>query len=148
MIYAILIIAGAILYRVGGSDLFLSNKTKYRDAGTALCGAVLVAYHHQWSLSFLGWVGLVCSFGLSWGAFTTYFKKKGTDAQWYNWLFVGLAFGIAFLPFAWATGAWVAFGLRTAVCAILVMGWSQLIGNAVAEELGRGLIFCATLLIL
>lgn len=147
MIYLILIILGTILYRVGGSDLFLENKTKYRDAGVPLCGCAIVAIHNH-PLSAMAWLGLMFSFGLSWGAMTTYFKPKGEPVRWFNWLIVGLAFGIAFLPFAWATGAWVAFGIRTALCVFLIAAWSELIGNDVLEEFGRGFIFCATLLII
>ena len=136
----------SILYRVGGSDLPLENKTKYRDAGCPLIACGLLAYS-QWPLTFIAWIGLILSFGLSWGAMTTYFKKKGTDAMWWNWLIVGLAFGVAFLPYAWATQQWIPFAIRAVATTILIMVWSQAIGWAVLEELGRGFIYCSTLLI-
>lgn len=135
-----------VLYRVGGSDLPLQNKTKYRDAGCPLIGCIVVAMNH-WPLNLMAWLGLVLSFGLAWGAMTTYFKRKGSDARWWNWMLVGLAFGIAFAPFAWAIGAWVQFGIRTALCVFFIASWSQLIGWDVGEEFGRGFIFCSTLLI-
>jgi len=145
-IYLGISIASGVLYRVGGSDLPLANKTKYRDAGCPLLGCILVGMNN-YPMSGMAWLGLILSFGLSWGAMTTYFKKKGTDAQWYNWLFVGLAFGVAFLPWTWTTGTWLPFALRTFACAVLIMGWSQLIGNAVIEEFGRGFIYAFTLLL-
>jgi len=134
------------LYRIGGSDLFLTNKTKYRDAGCPLVGCTLLAAH-CWPLTGLAWFGLILSFGLSWGAMTTYFKKKDTDAEWYNWLFVALAFGIAFLPYAWATGQWGVLFLRTLILCLTLVPWCEIIGWDVGEEFGRGFLYCITLLI-
>ena len=142
MIIFLAVLCG-ILYRVGGSDLPLENKTKYRDAGCPLIGCIILGLNYP--LSPIVWLGLILSFGLSWGAMTTYFKKKGSEAMWWNWLIVGIAFGIAFLPFAWATGLWMPFIYRTIATSILIMVWSEAIGNAVVEEFGRGFIYAATL---
>lgn len=136
-----LAVMGAVLYRIGGSDLHLANKTKYRDAGTSLC-AILMLMILNPQLILSSWLGLLLSFGLSWGVMTTYFKKKGEDAKWYNWIIVGFAFGIAFLPYALETGLWLPLLYRTIITTIFVTMWSEAIGNATLEELGRGFIFC------
>ena len=140
-------ILSGMLYRIGGSSLPISNITKIRDAGVPFIGCILVAIDH-WPLNGMSWLGLILSFGLSWGAMTTYFKKKGTDAKWWNWMLVGLAFGIAFLPFAWASGLWIPFLIRTAITTIAITAWCEAIGWDIAEEFGRGFIYCISLLIL
>lgn len=145
MISIILSIIGAVLYRVGGSDLPLSNKTKYRDAGTSLCGALILFLQNptiEWKV--IG--SCILAWGLGWGAMTTYFKKKGTDAKWYNWLFVGIAFSLVPIFYAWTTGLWIPFAIRSAVLVIAIPLWCEFIGWDVAEEFGRGFLFCVTLL--
>lgn len=146
MIYFLLSFLGACAYRVGGSDLHIPHKTKIRDAGVPFVGCLIIVLNN-WPLTLWAcWVGLFLSFGLAWGAMTTYFKKKETDAKWFNWSLVGLAFGIALFPYAWATGQWMPFLYRTIMTTVFITIWSESIGNAVLEEFGRGFIFCITLL--
>lgn len=150
LITSILSVLGAILYRMGGAaktgkwyDFALN--TKARDAGVPACtiAALIVCAGFQLSL----WWAYLLSYGLLFGAMTTYWKKKGTDAKWYHWVFVGLGYSLAMLPFAWGDGSWLAFGLRTAALTAGIAVWSQLIGNAVLEELGRGFLTVLTVLL-
>jgi len=143
----LLSLISAVLYRIGGSSLKIPNITKIRDCGVPFLGCTIVAINH-WPLHLMAWLGLILSFGLAWGSMTSYFKRKGSDAVWWNWMLVGLAFGIAFLPYAWATGLWFLFIYRTIATTIFVVIWSESISNAMLEELGRGFIFSITLLIL
>jgi len=132
-------ILSAILYRLGGT----SAGTKWRDAGCPLVALILYIALKGFNLSFL-WVYLL-TFGLSWGAMTTYWKRKGTDAKWWNWLLTGLGYSLATLPIAFVTGHWIGFGLRILVLSLLTMFWSEKIDWDVAEEMGRGAIFCLTI---
>lgn len=126
-----------VLYRMGGAAGF---NTKYRDLGVpcVMLAAMKVLGHFHWSL-------FIC-FGLLFGSLTTYFKKKGADAFWYNWLIVGLAYSIAMLPFTIiVTHNWLGFGVRVAVLTTLITLWSEFVGNAVIEEWGRGVAIIVTL---
>jgi hypothetical protein len=132
-------IAG-LLYRMGGAAGF---NTKFRDLGCPTLGLLLLWVTDGFHLP-LWWAYLLC-FGLYFGSLTTYWKKKGTDAHWYNWIFTGLGYSIAFLPYAIATGHWVGFAIRTIVVTFGIMFWSEKIGNVVWEESGRGVISTITL---
>jgi len=125
-------IAGA-MYRLGGWI-----QTKIRDLGVPCCGvAVMLQYPYVW------WQHLLFFF-LAFAGLTTYFKKKGTDAMWWNWLFVGLAFSFCAIPYAFPNH-WLGFGIRTIVCTGLVVGISELSGNVWVEETGRGIILVGSL---
>jgi hypothetical protein len=88
------------------------------------------------------------SFLLTWGALTTYWKKKGTDARWFNWLAHGAGVGLAAIPFAWIGISWWLILIRAIVLGLTIMIWSENNDNAVKEELGRGFLIVATLPIL
>ena len=128
----------AVLYRMGGSDTY---NTKWRDIGCSLVTCIVLGI-----LCGFHWT-LILVFGAMWGSLTTYFKKKGQPVRWYNWLIVGLAFNVACLPYIWAMGLWVEFGIRSLILPLLVMGWSVLIGNAVVEELGRGAVIILSMVV-
>ena len=138
-ILCVLSTLGATFYRMGGSDTY---NTKWRDLG---CPTVATALLWAWG----GWNWwLILCFGLFFGSLTTYWKKKGTDAKWWNWMLVGLGFSLAYLPYTIATGNWVGFALRTLIVTVGVTIWSEKISDAVMEELGRGFIAIVTLPIL
>jgi hypothetical protein len=144
LIWLIASILSAILYRLGGT----SAGTKWRDLG---CPLVVTAYLLTLGLkaSLWGLFGLVgayfLAFGLLFGALTTYWKKKGTDAHWWNWAFTGLGYSLSALPLAFITGHWIGFGIRSIVLTILITFWSEKIGWDVLEETGRGFLITATL---
>lgn len=125
-----------IFYRMGGSG----NYPRW----TRQAGLTVIMIVEMFLLGYFKWPLALCA-GLLYGLSTTYFKKKGTDAQWYNWLCVGLAFSISMLPIVIFSGLWIGFIIRTIVCTSLVVIWSQINGNAVKEELGRGFIPTITL---
>lgn len=131
-------IAGSYLYRRGGTNA----GTLWRDVGIPLCMIAFFVLTGNWHPI------LILCFGLTWGAQTTYFKRKGTDAQWHNWLFVGLAFSFALLPYAIATGHWGGFGWRTLIVTGFTVCWSVFWGVDFVEEWGRGWIQIITLPIL
>jgi hypothetical protein len=136
-VIGISVIAG-ICGRLGGT----SAGTLWRDIGVPLCGLILMLLLGRWH-----WSLLICAV-LTYGSCTTYFKRKGQDALWFNWLFVGLAFSLSMLPYAWATGHWVEFIYRSLACTIGVVGWNLLIGKDWLEEGGRYFIIVSTLFLL
>jgi len=113
--------------------------TKFRDFGVPAIGILLLTILGGWH-----WIYILC-FGLYFGSMTTYWKKKGTDAKWWNWLLTGLGYSLAFLPFAITSGHWIGFIIRTIIVSIATMVWSDEVGNPVIEECGRGFITTATL---
>ena len=139
----ILSLASAVLYRLGG--LGYPYNTKIRDMGVPLCGMALFAVvGRSWFVWSGADIGLaLLTFGLAFGAMTTYFKN-GPTSKWYNWAFVGLAFGLCALPLAFATQRWLGFYIRTGVLVLGVTVWSEAIWQAWLEEGGRGLLFTAT----
>jgi hypothetical protein len=132
-----LAVLSAILYRLGGKGKPFN--TKFRDLGCPVCltACVVTLLGFSWSL--------IPCFGLFFGSLTTYWKKKGANAEWYNWLLVGLGYSISLLPWAIATHNWLGFGIRTFVLITLTTLWKTLVGNAVLSELGEGAIIILTI---
>ncbi len=132
----ILSIISGITYRMGGSG----NYPRWtRQVGIMLCTVLSLI-----TLGYLHWT-LILTAGAIYGLSTTYFKPKGQDARWYNWLCVGLAFNISIIPIVLVYHNYVGFAIRTVVCTALVVIWSELNGNVVWEEGGRGVIPIITL---
>lgn len=132
----VLSIFAAIAYRMGGSG----NYPRYfRQLGLCLTMILEMTLLGHWH-----WTLLLCAGALA-GLSSTYFKKKGTDAKWWNWLLVGIGFSISMLPLVIAHHLWVGFVFRTVVCTGLIVLWSEANGNAVWEEGGRGVIPTVTL---
>lgn len=136
LLIILLSILAGVLYRMGGSGRW---NTKARDFGVPMCMVAVMAV-----LGHFHWILIPC-FGLLFASLTTYFKKKGKDAFWWNWALVGLATGLSMLPFAILTGCWLGFGARVLVLTIFVTIWSEANGNAVIEEFGRGALIVGTL---
>ena len=124
----ILAVLGGILYRMGGSGNF---PRQARTVGVALlsCGFLMF-------LDFRWWIFLCIPLMI--GALSTYWKKKGTDAKWWNWALHGLGLSLAMLPYVIVSGHYIGFALRTVILTALITIWSEKIGNAVVEEFGRG----------
>ena len=126
-----LIVASAVLYRMGGSDRY---NTKWRDFGcplAAVASALIIGLRH-WSF--------FISFGLLFGAMTTYWKRKGEDARWYNWLVTGFMYALAFLPPVYFLSRFEAFVYFAVFLSIATMIWSEMVSDVVWEECGRGAI--------
>jgi hypothetical protein len=137
-------VVAAILYRMGGAgDPY---NTKCRDIGIPVCVSIVLLFLFPSLLHSVRFFGaLAITFGLVLGAQTTYWKKKGTDAKWFNWAFTGAGYSLALFPIAWVTGRWLGFGIRSIVLTGLTVLWSQLMDNVVWEECGRGALEIVTL---
>ena len=147
---ALLSLVSALLYRMGGygqegRDRYpwlpgWAFNTKARDIGCALCvtGA--------WALvgvPFIWWAYLL-SFLFLFGSLTTYWDEV---FDYDNFYAHGLVAGLAAFPIAIVSGMWGLWMVRCILLALLMGVWSQLHGNDHAEELGRGFVLPATVLL-
>ncbi len=143
-------ILGGLLYRMGGAAGY---NTKFRDFGipTVAVLVFLIFCFPKYNLAFLS---LILTWGATFAVQTTYWKKKGTDAKWWNWLLTGLGYSICWLPTVLALSIWpssglnahwLGFGIRSVVCTGLTVGVSQFFGNAVWEENARGWVEIVTI---
>lgn len=136
---------GAILYRIGGSDLNVPFKTKWRDLGVPLCGLVclLVLVPNVAILAYSA--SLAGYFILSFGSLTTYWDKWGTDdVEWYEWSLTGFVYGIASFPIAIYQGRWIGFAIRTVILSLSVTFSNNLKYEWLVEPF-RGFMFVSTL---
>lgn len=150
LILLLAILAGAC-YRYGGWE---GGKRWVREVGVGLClvlGFVVLNLFNLGSLLCLGSVWIE----------TTYFKKKGTDANWFNWLLVGLSFSVATLPWLICNTIThrplhlIGYGIRVVVCAVFTViweeSWSPIVASLfhtttdITDECGRGAIQILTL---
>lgn len=147
----ILSIFGGILYRMGGAAGY---NTKFRDFGIPTCMVALMLIFGQYTHP-VDFILIIC-WGAVFGVQTTYWKRKGEDARWYNWLITGFFYSIAMLPLVVAQNwpgvvisglhtHYIGLGLRTFVCTGLTVMWSEWADDAVIEENGRGFIEIVTL---
>lgn len=145
-------VLSAFFYRLGGMSQEEADK-KLPWVPDALvdgwvrdffCTALVAA----WAVFFLprtNWWLYVISFGLMYGAMTTYWDEvpwnKGRDNFWMHGFFIGLAL----FPMTIGTGMWLGFGIR---CMVLALGMGTLCAIASdvdVEEYGRGALIMATM---
>jgi hypothetical protein len=135
-------VVAAILYRMGGSGNW---PRQARLVGVPLvCVIFLGLFHVNWTL-------LIC-IPLMIAAISTYWKKKGTDAGFWNYYLHGLGISLAMFPYAIATGKWLGFALRSLSLPFLIALWATYMNRPlfglrsdVVSECGRGALIGATL---
>lgn len=133
LVFLLCIFSSAWLYRAGGKGK--PHNTKYRDIGCplVLLGLVIVFF----GLKMTFWWAYVLTFGLSWGALTTYWDFLfGYD----NFYMHGLGCGLAALPLCMVIPWWIVL-LRAINCMVGMGLWSKFISNDVKEESGKGVLF-------
>jgi len=142
----LLSITCAILYRLGGASKQAREKEfpwlpfkpwKSRDVWSNACviaGLYVVGINAPW------WAVFV-SFGLMWGALSTYWDEV---FEYDNHYAHGFGIGLAMAPVMFFDEP-VALGIRVILITILMGVWSKLLGNATWEELGRGFVMPLTL---
>lgn len=120
-----MIVLAAGAYRFGGS----SNGQRWiREIGVGVAEIVALTILFGWQ-----WWGLLIM-GTVWIE-TSYFKSKGTDATWKNWLLVGVSFALVPLPYLFADGHhWVGFIWRTALIVPFITVWRTVVGNVQWQE--------------
>ena len=136
-----------VLYRLGG--IGKPFDTKFRDLGCPFIAVVILWL--VWGIAVPIWVHIL-SFGLMFGAMTTYNKWIGkffgygdSDVYWISWLVTGILYGFAVIPYGWYLDSWVGFIIRIVVLGLSTMWWSEFVRDVNLEEGGRGFLFTATL---
>lgn len=136
----VLSIISAILYRMGGYGKPF-NKL-YRRIGCSListCLVIIIGIHAQW------WLYILYA-GASYGVLTTYWDKWGTDdVEWYEWALTGFAYAASAVMLCIGWGHWIGFSIRCVVLTVFTWGISAGSKNVWVEELGRGVVFTATI---
>ena len=128
-------ILSAILYRLGGMGGFKNAKLVRRLGCSLVFTLLVVILHHPATL--WGWLALLATWGLSYGALTTYLDNIfGYDNYWAAGLLCGLA-GLPLLVFC----PWWIIGARLAINIVGQGFWSKIISWDIAEEAGRGIFF-------
>ena len=122
LVLLILSIISAVLFRLGGSAkngswLDFAKNTRTRDAGCPLIALIALWLLVWFKLSY--WWAYLLTFGLSWGAMSTYWDFLFKDKD--NFYAYGAGIGIAFLPFIWCAISWYAVAGRT-ICLALSFG--------------------------
>ena len=135
----ILSVLAGLLYHLGGTEGY---NTKIRDLGvpTIMILMMILLGKIHWSL--------IPSFLLLFASLTTYYKKKNSDAKWYNWALVGLFTSMSIIPFVICYDLWYGFIVRIILCTILITISSTIIGDVLLEEFMRGYIIISTIPIL
>lgn len=128
IITIIIAVLSGLAYRYGGSS---GGQRWVREIGVAVCIATEMLILGIFNVGTLG------CFGSVWIE-TTYFKKNGSDAKWWNWLLVGLSFSIATLPwFLYKLIAQhslsVGYFIRIPVCAGLTVLWQEILSDKIAK---------------
>ena len=128
----LLTFASGWLYRAGGTG-YPFNRW-YRRIGVPIC-AILTMF--LWFIMPCWcWTGTALLMVLS---MTTYCKIDGNEnVDWYEWLLAGAMYGLTPVLYAWQSGNWLGFGIRTVFLALFTMIWSVLIDDVEFEERGRG----------
>ncbi len=150
----ILAFISAQLFKLGGAEKngkwndFLKN-TKTRDAGCPLIALIALWFLNGFSLSY--WWTYLLTFGLSWGAMTTYFSflvEPEDDVTAIEWFVTGLIYGIAAFPLIWAGIHWYAILGRAITLAFAIMILRERTGKVFKEEKGSGVLYILTVPIL
>ena len=119
--------------------------TKARDIG---CGLCTIGSFFVLGINVVWWQGLIASIltiPLMLGTLSTYWDFLfGYDNFWFH----GFMVGVAFFLFAIITGHWIGFVIRCFLLAILIGGWSILIGKDWLEEFGRGFALPVTIFLM
>ncbi len=115
-------------WRFGGSK----NGIRWvREAATGLTLILTLTIWYGWSFWYIPIMAL--SFIES-----TYFKSKGSDAKWYNWLACGALYALIPLPAVIVKGLWIGFICRSALLIPVITLWRTFQGDVDWSEAGVG----------
>jgi len=132
--YLILSALCGLFYRFGGADPPFRSWMRDWVCPAFAIGILLLWWHPAG----YAWLLIPLMYGLTGGALSTYWKKKGTDANFWNYFLHGFFIALAMLPYSWATGHWIGFSIRLVVLPTAIAIWSAKTSLDVVEESGRG----------
>lgn len=123
---------GGVFYRMGGSGYYARF---WRELGQGICFVLEMFLLGFVLLTWQSLLGIFLGCGVCW-AESTYFKKSGTDAGWWNWGLVGMVFGCIALPFCILTGKyWIGFTVRLPLCIGFTVLWQLILSQMIATHL-------------
>ena len=138
------------LYHLGGTGGAWWKNTKMRDLGVPACGLFamkLLGFDYSWVL--------YLSTLLLFPALTTYWKKinwlfgdTDENCHYYNWLVHGLICGLTYLPMCFGGISLYLIIGRAIGLGLMIMIWSEAIGDVKWEEGGRGFLIIISLFML
>ena len=119
-----------ILFRFGGSSNIGARWLRQIGVEFTELGGLWLWFGWSW------WMVLIT--GLAWTE-STYFKSKGTEAKWWNWLLCGLQYSLIPLPLVFLHVIhWQGFLVRLAVLTPIITLWRTLQGDVDWSEGGAG----------
>jgi len=144
----------AQLFRLGGSAkngswLDFAKNTKARDAGCPLIA--LIALWLLVGFKSSSWWAYALTFGLSWGAMSTYFSylvEPDDDVTAIEWFVTGLFYGLSAFPLVWAGVHWYAIIGRSIALGLAIMWLRIRTGKDFKEEKGSGFLYILSTFIL
>lgn len=142
LIWLVLSFFAGVFGRIGGWE---KGNRLFRLFGVPACCVLMLFLFTPLHGDFKYYSALALCFLTILGASSTYFKSKGAEAKWWNWILVGLVEGVAVLPYVLYVHDWIGFALRTLACVALIVTWDELIDWDVAEEFGRYFLIAATI---
>jgi len=146
LIIAISCVISATLYRAGGMSQESTAKPAWiplwmrkswvRDGlcPLVLLGAVIALF----GLKIDYWWAYLLTYGLSWGALSTYWDFITGDDNFY---LHGLGCSLATIPLLWCEVPWWIILLHGIVCTVGMGLWSSYTDTDWLEEKGRGVLF-------
>lgn len=118
----LLAIVAGMAYRGGGAASIHARWLRQAGIGVTVTLGLILWFGFNW------W--MLLSLGTSW-AESTYFKKRGTDAKWFNWMAVGVVFALVPIPYVISSGNhWVGFAYRS----LFIIPATTLIGTFVGND--------------
>lgn len=115
-------------------------------------GIPLTTLFTMWFLGMdMQWYYWLLTAGLSYFAMTTYWStvsEPDDDVEGLEWALTGLTYGVALFPYAFASGHFFGWGIRTVALSLIIWLWSIKFGNVFVEGFGRGFFIVASLPIL
>ena len=150
----ILAFISAQLFRLGGSAkngswLDFAKNTRTRDASCPLIALIALWLLAGFKLSY--WWAYLFTFGLSWGAMSTYFSfliNPPDDVTAIEWFFTGLFYGLSAFPLIWADVHWYSIVGRAIALGLTIMWLRIRTGKDFKEEKGSGFLYILSTFIL
>lgn len=126
----ILAVFAGCMFRLGGSANTHARWLRMFGISMAEVGCLWIWFGFSW------WLIIIA--GLAWTE-CTYFKSKGTDAKWWNWLLCGIQYALIPIPLVIAGDiSWMGLLNRSIILIPAITIWRTLMGDVDWSEGGAG----------